>query len=186
MSGTNTWRSLGTRGRHIEIAEYDPAWPRAFACEAEAILGACRTWVTTIHHVGSTSVPGLAAKPILDIVPVAASPAMCAESISGMTELGYRSRGENGIPGRFYFDKVVEGRTVVHAHMFPEGHTDVRNHLVFRDYLRTHPDAAREYEELKRKLASKHRDNRKAYTEAKAEFINETLSAAGGDHFAGP
>lgn len=170
----------------MEVVKHDPAWPKVLGREAEVILKACRTWVTTVHHIGSTSVPGLAAKPILDIVPVAASPAMCAESISGMTELGYRYRGENGVPGRFYFDKVVEGRTVVHAHMFPEGQTDVRKHLAFRDYLRTHPDAARAYEELKLTLASKYRDNRKAYTEAKAEFINGILSVAGSDHFAGP
>ena len=89
-----------------------------------------------------------------------------------MTGLGYRYRGENGIPGRFYFDKIVDGRTAVHAHMFPAAHPEVRKHLAFRDYLRTHPDAARNYELLKQRLASKYRDDRLAYTEAKAEFIN--------------
>ena len=178
MTGANYWHSLGTKGGHVEIVDYDPIWPRVFAYEAEAILEVCRTWITAVHHIGSTSVPGLAAKPVLDIVPVAATPVMCAGSITGMTELGYRQWGENGIPGRFYFDKIVDGRTVVHAHMFPSDHPDVRNHLRFRDYLKTHPDAARDYEALKRELASKQRGDRQAYTEAKAVFIDGILAVA--------
>ena len=91
----------------------------------------------------------------------------------GMMEpLGYRYRGENGIAERFYFDKIIAGRTVVHAHMFPVNHPDVSKHLMFRDYLKAHPDADHEYAQLKRELASKYRDDRRAYTDAKAEFIS--------------
>ena len=178
MTGTYGWRSLGTQGGHVEIAEYDLEWPRIFAHEAGVILKACRPWITEVHHVGSTSMPGLAAKPILDMVPIAANPVECANAISGMTKLGYRFRGENGIPGRFYFDRIIDGRTIVHAHMLPVGHPEVRRHLMFRDYLRTHPEAARDYERLKRVLASMYRDDRPTYTEAKAEFINEIIEAA--------
>ena len=131
-----------------------------------------------MHHIGSTAVPGLAAKPVLDIVPVASSPVECSEAMPVMAKLGYRYRGENGIDGRFYFDKIVDGRTVVHAHMFPVDHPDVRRHLVFRDYLRSHSDVACDYEDLKRRLASKYRDDRQAYTEAKAEFIGGVIEAA--------
>ena len=178
MTGTDGWRSLGTQGGHVEIAEYDPEWPRVFGREAAAILEACQPWITVVHHVGSTAVPGLAAKPILDITPIAANSVECAKAVSGMTKLGYRYRGETGIPGRFYFDGIVDGRTVVHAHMLPVGHPQVRQHLVFRDYLRTHPDAARDYEQLKWTLASKYRDDRPAYTQAKAEFTNGIIEAA--------
>ena len=179
MTDVEDWRSLGTHGAHVEIAEYNPEWPRVFEREAAAIMKACRSWITEVHHVGSTSVPGLAAKPILDIVPIADKPIECAESISTMAGLGYRYRGENGIPGRFYFDKIVDDRTVVHAHMFLADHPDVGKHLAFRDYLRTHPDAAREYEELKRVLVSTYRDDCRAYTEAKAEFVERIIEAAG-------
>ena len=98
-----------------------------------------------------------------------------------MTALGYRYRGENGIPGRFYFDRVVDGRTVAHVHMLPVGHPDSGKHLVFRDHLRTHPDAARDYERLKRELASKYRDDRRTYTDAKADFISGIIEAATDD-----
>ena len=174
----HTWHSLGTPGEHIEVVEYSAEWPRVFEREAAAILAACRPWVTEVHHIGSTSVPGLAAKPILDTLPVAAGPAEALEAVSLMTTLGYRYRGENGIAGRFYFDRVVDGRTVMHVHVFPAGHPEVPRHLVFRDHLRDHPEVAREYELLKRELASRYRDDRRTYTDSKAAFITGVIDAA--------
>ena len=171
MTDADPWRSLGTRGGHVEIAEYSPDWPRIFEREAAAIMAACRPWVTEVHHVGSTSVPGLAAKPVLDMMPIAAGTPEGLEAVPRMTALGYLYSGENGIPGRFYFRQGrVDGRTVAHVHMLPVGHPDARKHLVFRDHLRTHPDAAREYERLKRELASKYRDDRRTYTDAKGRL----------------
>ena len=178
MTEADPWQSLGTRSGHIEIAEYSPDWPVVFEREAAAILEACRPWVTEVHHVGSTSVPGLAAKPLLDMMPIAAGPAEGLEAVPRMTALGYLYDGESGIPGRFYFDRIVDGRTVAHVHMLPVGHPDARKHLVFRDHLRTHPDAAREYERLKRELASKFRDDRRTYTDSKADFINGIIETA--------
>ena len=172
------WRALGTRGAHVEIVEHDPEWPRVFEREAEAILEECRPCITEVHHIGSTSVSGLAAKPVLDMMPVAATPGDGAKAVPNMTMLGYLYRGENGLPGRFYFDRVVDGRTVAHVHMFPARHPDVRKHLVFRDHLRAHPDAAHDYERLKRTLASQYRDDRRTYTDAKAEFIDMIIEAA--------
>ena len=122
--------------------------------------------------------PGLAAKPILDILPVAAGDAEALEAVSPMTALGYRYRGENGIAGRFYFDRVVEGRTVMHVHMFPAAHPEVRRHLVFRDHLRMNPDVAREYERLKMELAIRFRDDRRTYTDSKAAFITGVIDDA--------
>ncbi len=173
-----SWHSLGTPGEHIEIVEYNAEWPRIFQREAMAILAACRPLITEVHHIGSTSMPGLAAKPILDILPVAAGPAEALEAVSRMTALGYRYRGENGIAGRFYFDRVVEGRTVMHVHMFPAGHPEVQRHLVFRDHLRFNPDVAREYDRLKRELAIRYREDRRTYTDSKAAFITGVIDAA--------
>lgn len=178
MTDTDPWQSLGTQGGHIEIVEYSPDWPRIFEREAAAILAACRPRVTEVHHVGSTSVPGLAAKPVLDMMPIVAGPAEGHKAVSGMTSLGYCYRGEDGIPGRFYYDMIVDGRTVAHVHMLPAGHPDARKHLVFRDHLRTHPGAARDYERLKRELASRYRDDRRTYTDSKADFISGIIDAA--------
>ena len=173
-----SWHSLGTPGEHIEIVEYNSDWPWVFEREAGAILADCRPLINEVHHIGSTSVPGLAAKPILDVLPVAAGPAEALEAVSCMSALGYRYRGENGIAGRFYFDRIVDGRTVMHVHMFPSGHPEVRRHLVFRDHLRMNPDAAREYERLKRELASRYRDDRRTYTDSKAAFITGVIDTA--------
>ena len=178
MSVTGHWHPLGTQGGRIEIVEYNPDWPPLFDREAAAIREACGPRVVEVHHVGSTAVPGLAAKPILDMMPVAAGPAEALEAVSGMTSLGYRCLGENGIPGRLYFEKDVDGRDVAHVHMFPAGHPAIRTHLAFRDYLRTHPAAARDYERLKRTLAAKHRNDREAYTDAKAAFIEGIIEVA--------
>ncbi len=174
----DTWHSLGTPGEHIEVVEYRAEWPHVFEREAAAILAACRPYITEVHHIGSTSVPGLAAKPILDVLPVAAGPAEALEAVPRMKALGYRYRGENGIAGRFYFDRVVDGRTVMHVHMFPAGHLEVRRHLLFRDHLRDHPAVAREYQRLKRELAVRYRDDRRTYTDSKAAFITGVIDAA--------
>ena len=180
MANVDRWRSLGTEGQHVEIAAYRPAWREVFACEAAAILEACRPRVIEVHHIGSTSVPGLAAKPILDMMPIAANPDDGERVVPQMTALGYRYRGENGIPGRFYFDRIVDGRTVAHVHMFPAGHPEVWRHLAFRDHLRAHPRVARDYERVKRALAARYREDRRSYTDRKAEFINSVIASVAG------
>ena len=92
-SDVDRWRSLGTQGRHVEIVAHRPEWSEVYACEAAAILEACRPLVTEVHHIGSTSVPGLAAKPVLDMLPVAASPDDAESAVPKITALGYRYRG---------------------------------------------------------------------------------------------
>ena len=171
MDDVSFWSPLGTDGGNIEIVEYRPEWLVLFEHEKVAILERCHPWVTEVHHVGSTSVPGLAAKPLLDIMPVVANPDDGESAVEPMTTLEYRYRGDNGLPGRFYFDKIVDGRTVVHAHMYPQNHFDVRKLVAFRDHLRSHHEAALAYEGLKRELASKYRNEREAYTDSKTAFI---------------
>ena len=178
MNIDDLWSTLGTYGAHIEIVEYCAEWPRIFQLERAAILEMCSPWVIDVHHVGSTAVPGLPSKPILDILPVAGSPAAAERAVEPMTTLGYLYRGENGIPGRSYFDRLVDGRTVVHNHMFPEDHPDVSKMVGFRDYLRMHAEAALEYARLKQELASRYRNDRVAYTDSKEDFINRIVGAA--------
>ncbi len=178
MGSWKCWSPLGTVGGHIEIAEYSPEWAGIFESERTAILERCRPWVMDVHHVGSTSVPGTAAKPILDIMPVVDNPSDGEKAVEPMTTLGYRHRGENELPGRFYFDKIVGGRTVVHCHMYPQDHSDVRKLVAFRDRLRTHRETTFDYERLKRELASKHRDDCVAYTDGKGALISEATALA--------
>ena len=178
MDSSKFWSPLGTDGGHVEVVGYRPEWAEIFERERAVILERCGPWVLEVHHVGSTSVPGLAAKPILDIMPVVASPKDGDNAVKPMVALGYRYRGENGLPGRFYFDKVVEGRTVAHCHMYHQDHSDVRKLVTFRNQLRTDSVTAMAYERLKRELASKYRDDRPAYTDAKGAFIREITAAA--------
>ena len=178
MSDASLWSLLGTDGGHIEVAEYRPEWAEIFGRERAAIIDGCGPWVMEVHHVGSTSVPGLAAKPLLDIMPVVANPDDGEDAVKPMATLGYRYREDNGLPGRFYFDKIVDERTVVHAHMYPQNQFDVRKLMAFRDHLRSHREAALAYEGLKRELASKYRNEREAYTDSKTAFIKCITEAA--------
>ena len=178
MGSSNSWGLLGTEKGHVEIVEYRTEWAEIFERERAAILETCGPWVMEVHHVGSTSVPGLAAKPILDIMPVVASAKDGENAVEPMTILGYRYREENELPGRFYFDKIVGGLTVVHCHMYQQDHSDVRKLVAFRDQLRTDKETAIAYERLKRDLASKYRNDRESYTDGKGEFIRETIALA--------
>ncbi len=161
----------------VEIVDYDPRWAAMFSEEAPRIREALDGLDVVVEHVGSTSVPGLAAKPTIDIMVVVPDPARGREAIEPLTKLGYEYRGELGIPGRFYFAKGGRPHTY-HLHLYHCGHPEVERLLLFRDYLRDHPASAHEYEQLKRELAEKFRNDREAYTEAKNDFIRSTEAKA--------
>jgi len=154
----------------VVIVDYDPRWPEMFAEAKARILEALDGLDVSVEHVGSTSVPLLAAKPIIDIMVVVPDAPIGKKTIAPLAVLGYEYRGELGIPGRLYFAKGGPPRTH-HLHMYPHGHPESLRLLLFRDYLRTNPNAAHEYAELKRALAKRFRDDREAYTEAKSTFI---------------
>jgi GrpB-like predicted nucleotidyltransferase (UPF0157 family) len=170
--------TLGTPGGHIEVIDYDPSWPTIYRREAERIQQACAGIIIAIEHIGSTSVPGLAAKPVIDIMPGVAAYPDGMRTIEPLTQLGYVYYGDNGIPGRFYFDLRYELRTVMHVHLFQIGVENWIRHLLFRDYLRAHPEVSNQYAALKRDLALCYRDDRVAYTNAKSEFIISTVAQA--------
>ncbi len=162
---------LRGQGRKVEIVPYDPAWPRLFEAEAAGLAALLGDALVEIHHIGSTSVPGLAAKPIVDILPVVRD----IERIDDLNDLllaaGYVPKGENGIPGRRFFTKDAAGVRRVHVHAFAAGHPEIARHLDFAAYLRAHPADAAAYAELKAELAGRFPNNTVAYTDAKSEFI---------------
>lgn len=153
----------------VEIVDYDPRWPAMFEEEKARILGACGEWLAAVEHIGSTSVPGLPAKPIIDVMPGLRRLEDGVHCIEPMQKLGYQYLGEYGIPERLYFNKGIP-RTH-HVHMFEVGHHQWDRHLLFRDYLRNNPEVLAAYAELKRELAERYRDDRDAYTDAKTEFV---------------
>jgi GrpB-like predicted nucleotidyltransferase (UPF0157 family) len=172
----------------IVLSPYDPGWPEMFAAECEQIDGAIGKWAVAVEHVGSTAIPGMAAKPIIDIGVGLRRFEDAIYCITPLVEIGYECLGEFGIPGRVYFRKRTEtpapgqspnpgiGRTH-QVHMYEESHEQFVNQLLLRDYLRVHPDDARAYEELKRRLAAEH-DDVEAYADAKSDFVQHVLALA--------
>jgi GrpB-like predicted nucleotidyltransferase (UPF0157 family) len=160
----------------IDIVEYDPQWPLLFEQEKTRILDVLRGFDIVVEHVGSTSVPGLAAKAIIDLLLVVSNSEEAVRAITPLVSLEYECRGEAGIPGRIFFRKGVP-RTH-HLHLYARGHSEIKRHLLFRDYLRANPEAARAYAELKRALAEKFRHDRDAYSEAKTDFIRAAEAQA--------
>jgi GrpB-like predicted nucleotidyltransferase (UPF0157 family) len=157
----------------IHLAEHDPAWRTDFEQEAarlRVVLGAA---LLDVHHVGSTAVPELVAKPVIDMLAVVVSVHGVDEYQDRLAHIGYEGMGEFGIPGRRYFRKHgVDGRRTHHLHAFAVGAAEIERHLGFRDYLRAHPDEAMRYAALKRGLAARSSDTR-AYTDGKTAFIRE-------------
>lgn len=168
----------------IEIVPYDPRWPALFAEEAARLREALPAeLVLGLEHFGSTAIPGLAAKPIIDILIAVRSLAEAQEkAIEPLEALGYLYWYDNPKTDRMFFVKGLppEGaRRTHHVHM-TETSGEMWRRLAFRDHLRTHPEDARRYERLKRELAAAHRDDREAYTDAKAAFVAEILAKARG------
>lgn len=179
----------GSPRKTIFIAEYNPAWPAMFEEERERLQGAIGEWEEHIEHVGSTAIPGIGAKPIIDIGVALRSFEDALFCITPLVELGYDCLGEFGIPRRIYFRKrtksPVPGQTyddgvsrTHQIHMYEQTHEQFVGHIAFRDFLRSHPDARDEYEALKRRLASELEDI-EAYADAKSEFVQRIWRLAG-------
>lgn len=151
---------------------HDPKWIGKFHSEATIIGEALGSVAVGIHHIGSTAVPGIAAKPIIDILVEARSVVAIDENATSLEACGYESMGEFGIPGRRYFRKDnAAGVREYQIHAFAADSREVARHLSFRDYLRSHPAVAEEYSQLKRELAVQHPDDIEAYMDGKASFI---------------
>lgn len=160
----------------VEIVRYDPAWPAVFDTEADRLHAALDAMeVCGIEHFGSTAVPGLAAKPIIDIlIAVRSLTRAKATMIEPIVALGYVYWAENPKPDRMFFVKGMPpfgDRRTHHVHITePDGEMWQRR-LAFRDYLRANPDEAGRYEALKRDLAKRFPADREAYTEAKTDYV---------------
>ena len=164
--------------QNIVVVEYNSGWPEKFAAESQCLTDALSSVLLAIHHIGSTSVPGLAAKPTIDILAVVRSLSeldVCNES---MMNLGYEPKGEFGIAGRRFFAKGSDEYRTHHVHAYELGHLEIGAHLDFRDYLRVHQDQALRYAELKTNLAERHSNDIEAYTEGKTPLIKEMLENA--------
>jgi GrpB-like predicted nucleotidyltransferase (UPF0157 family) len=162
--------------REVVLYPYDAAWPGRYERWRALILEACGEAIVEIHHIGSTSVPGMLAKPVIDIMPGLARFEDGREMVAGMEGLGFEARGEYGIPLRHYFH-----RPDVHVHAYPVGQSQWWDQLLFRDYLRGHAEAREAYAALKEELRRSFRFDRVAFSDHKSEFVAEVLAKARAD-----
>jgi GrpB-like predicted nucleotidyltransferase (UPF0157 family) len=164
--------------RPVVIVDYDEQWPQLFEQLRDRAWREVSDIALSIEHVGSTSVPGLAAKPIIDLDIVVPTPAALAEAIARLASLGYRYAGDLGIEHRHGFHEPPEDPPH-NLYVCLAGSRALRNHLALRDHLRLHPEVAAAYATLKRRLAAACRDDRPAYSAAKTDFILGILEAQG-------
>jgi GrpB-like predicted nucleotidyltransferase (UPF0157 family) len=162
----------------VMIVDYDPQWPVRYEEERERIIIAIGNDIDDIEHIGSTAVPGLAAKPIIDILVIVPALAQVEQSVQPLEKLGYEYMGDSGIPGRHIFIKREQGLRSFHLHMSKADQYTSMQALVFRDFLRLHPQDAREYSELKKALAEQYGVDREGYTNGKTTFIEAMLVKA--------
>ena len=168
------WRVLGLERDKVSLSPHQEVWARLFEEEKRRLEGVGEG-VLDIQHVGSTAVPGLKAKPILDIAVAVENFEEAFVLVPATERLGYTYRGENGIARRHYFVKGPPNGRTHHIHMFEEDNEEWTKHLLFRDYLRTHPETVSAYQALKEDLARRYSEDREAYTDGKHEFIQEVL-----------
>lgn len=167
---------IGLEAGAVKISPYREEWHSLFLEEKRRLQAVIGEFVLDIQHVGSTSIPGMPAKPIIDLgvaVENFERAAVCIEPLEG---LGYVYRGENGIPRRHYFSKG-DPRTH-HLHMNEISSLDWENHILFRDFLIDHPELAGEYARLKMELAGRFPLDREAYLDGKGPFIERVLRLA--------
>jgi len=159
----------------VIVLDYDPSWPGVFQSLRKRIADALGDMAAAIEHVGSTAVPNLAAKPVIDIDVLLASETMLPAAIERLAGLGYLHRGNLGIPEREAF-VAPSNDPPHHLYVCPPHSTEFRRHVAFRDYLRAHPKDAKIYAELKLALAQRFPDDRLAYNAAKTAFVTELTS----------
>lgn len=165
--------------KKIVVAPYNPDWPQTFQKESSKIKEALGSNCIALHHIGSTSVPGLAAKPVIDMIGVVKNP---EESIQPLESLGFKYKGEYNIPMRYYFNRSEGVET--NLHVYEEGHPEIELNLAFRNYLRDHPEAREEYAQLKETLLKEESSYEKrnslftGYNLGKDAFIRKVLKAA--------
>jgi GrpB-like predicted nucleotidyltransferase (UPF0157 family) len=164
--------------RKVEVVPHDPRWARLFEEEAQRIAAILGDEVVAIYHAGSTAIPGIRAKPVIDLC-VEVRDIERVDSFNDLfVEAGYIPRGEFDIPGRRFFIKETEEERTHHVHAYQSGHPEIKRHLDFRDYLIEHPDLARAYSELKAELARQFPTDIHAYTQGKSAFIRDMIARA--------
>lgn len=156
--------------RIIEVVPYDAGWIGQFEAEAELLRSLLGEEVAAVHHIGSTSIPGMAAKPVIDILLEVRRVERLDKVNAVMRRAGYEPRGAFGLPRRRYFPKTVAGKRTVHVHAWQTGDREIRRHVAFRDFMIAHPFRARAYARLKIDLVQRYAGDNESYIAGKHDF----------------
>jgi GrpB-like predicted nucleotidyltransferase (UPF0157 family) len=162
----------------VQVVDYNPDWPRIFHQLKRQIWPFVRDVADAIEHVGSTSIPGMAAKPVIDIDIVRASCIPLCVLRLRLQNLGYKHRGTLGIDDRDAF-AAPKAQPAHHLYVCVRNGLALRNHIAVRDYLRTHPSDVAAYSKLKKRLAERFPNERARYVEGKTDFILSILEQCG-------
>lgn len=156
----------------VRLLPHNPHWAEMAAAETTRLLAAASAY-TEVHHIGSTAIPGIAAKPVIDLLGVAADLEMVDQQSVAIEALGYSAHGEYGLAGRRYFklDDPESGARLFQLHIYAQGDRSLTRHLAFRDHLRAHPEVAAAYEAEKQRCAVLHPDDSHAYSDCKGDWI---------------
>lgn len=157
--------------RRIEVVPYDPNWKEKFKGEARVIRSIFNIEIIAIHHIGSTAIPEISAKPIIDILMEVNNIDRIEGYNATMIEQGYIPKGEYGIPGRRFFIKGIEEFRTFHVHIFEKENPEIKRLLNFRNYMVAHPKKAQKYSRLKERLAQEYPENVNGYIDGKDAFI---------------
>jgi GrpB-like predicted nucleotidyltransferase (UPF0157 family) len=160
----------------VRLAEYDARWAELYSEEAARVTAVLAPLSLSLEHIGSTSVPALVAKPVLDLLAGYEDPSLIPAYVAALSEAGYRHRGEQGIPGREFFRRGTP--RAYHLHLTHIGAGFWQDQLLFRNLLRTDPPLRASYAALKRELAARYPRDREAYIEGKGPFIRAALDRA--------
>jgi GrpB-like predicted nucleotidyltransferase (UPF0157 family) len=178
--GLEEGRELGLKRGRVALRPYDPAWASAAAYEIEAVRAALEGAVLDVQHVGSTAVPGLLSKPIIDIAAAMRSPIDEDDVVRRLSRAGYVFRGDTGPEGGLLFVRTDENEVrTVHVHVVRADSTEWGHYLKFRDLLRQDRRTRETYEQVKREAAARFPDDRASYTAAKRGFIRHALADNG-------
>ena len=158
--------------RKVLVCPFNEKWSLQFAEEVKKLKLIFGNEIVNIHHIGSTSVPGLKAKPIIDIMPVVRDIELVEKYNQAMQDIGYEAKGENGIPERRYFQKGGDYRSH-HVHIYQVGSDEIKRHLAFRDYLIDNLIEKKKYGELKEKLAKQYHNDMESYINGKEKLVKE-------------
>ena len=164
----------------VELKEHDPDWERAAVKEGERLKSVLRDELLAVHHIGSTSIPGLRAKPILDLIPVVRKLARLDKARRSLERLGYQWWGEYGLPGRRYctLEDQTSGKRLVQLHCYETGSPEITRHLAFRDFLRREPQLVAEYEAVKMRCRELHPESSRLYGKCKGEWVERIEAEA--------